>query len=104
MFIDTHCHLEKEYYQDINKVIEENRKSNILKIIVSGCSLETIDEVISYTNKYEDVYATIGFHPDQVLNVTDENLEEIEEKIKINKKVIGVGEIGLDYHYSKENP
>ena len=103
MFIDTHCHLEKEYYQDINKVIEENRKSNILKIIVSGCSLETIDEVISYTNKYEDVYATIGFHPDQVLNVTDENLEELEEKIKINKKVIGVGEIGLDYHYSKEN-
>lgn len=101
MFIDTHCHLSIEDYEDIDKVILENREAGIDKIIISGCSYNSIIESLELSNKYEDIYVTIGFHPDQVQNITNDDIQFLKEKIK-NKKVVGIGEIGLDYHYSKD--
>lgn len=103
MYIDTHCHLSKEYYDDINKVIEENKLNNIDKMIVSGCEKNSIREVIDIINKYDLVYATIGYHPDQINIVTDKDIEDLEEVIKSNQKIVGIGEIGLDYHYDSNN-
>ncbi len=103
MFIDTHCHLEKKYYDDIYKVIEDNRKANIDKIVVSGCEKEEIKEVIEYAKKYDDVYLTLGFHPEYADSVTKEDIIWLKEIVSNNKKIIGIGEIGLDYYYSKEN-
>ena len=103
MFIDTHCHLEKKYYDDIDKIIEDNRKAGIDKIIVSGCEKEEIKEVLEYAEKYEDVYLTLGFHPEYADLVTEEDIIWLKQIIITNKKVIGMGEIGLDYYYSKEN-
>ena len=102
MYIDTHCHLSIEDYDDIDKVIEENRKAGIDKIIISGCTRDTIIESLELISKYPDVYATIGYHPSEVSITTDDDLLLLEEQIK-NKKVVGIGEIGLDYHYGKEN-
>ena len=101
MFIDTHCHLSVEDYDDIETVIENNRKAGISKIIISGCSYDSINESLKISEKYEDVYVTIGFHPDQVDFITDKELAFLREKLN-RPKVIGIGEIGLDYHYSKE--
>lgn len=101
MFIDTHCHLSVEDYDDIETVIENNRKAGISKIIISGCSYDSINESLKISEKYEDVYVTIGFHPDQVAFITDKELAFLREKLNC-PKVIGIGEIGLDYHYSKE--
>ena len=58
MYIDTHCHLEKKYYEDIDKIIKENREAGIDRIIVSGCEKEEIKEVLEYAEKYDDVYLT----------------------------------------------
>ena len=102
MFIDTHCHLSIEDYDDIDLVIEENRKAGIDKIIISGCTRDTIVESLELCDKYEDVYATIGYHPSEVSITTDDDLKLLEEQLK-HKKVVGVGEIGLDYHYGKED-
>lgn len=102
MYIDTHCHLSKEDYDDIDLVIRENKENNVNRIIISGCTKETIVESIALANKYEGIYLTIGFHPSEV-NTTDQDLEWLEEQIKSNPKVIGIGEIGLDYHYGKED-
>ena len=99
MFIDTHCHLEKEFYGDINNVIEENRKAGVYKIIVSGCSKEEIVEVLEYAHMYDDVYLTVGFHPEFSETVKDSDINWLKEIIKSNPKVVGIGEIGLDYHY-----
>lgn len=103
MFIDTHCHLSTDYYNSIEDVILENRKNKIDKIIISGCCKDEIETSLQYIKSYSDVYATIGYHPDQADDIRLEEVEELEELIKNNQKIVGIGEIGLDYHYTKEN-
>jgi len=103
MFTDTHCHLSKEDYDDIGKVIEDAKINHINRLIISGCEKRNIDEAIEIANKYENVYLALGFHPEEVDNITTEDIDELKNKIKENKKVVAVGEIGLDYHYVKGN-
>ena len=102
MYIDTHCHLSLEDYDDIDLVIKENRENSISKIIISGYSRDTIKESLELIEKYDDVYATIGYHPSEVDITTDEDLSLLEKQIQ-NKKIVGIGEIGLDYHYGNDN-
>ncbi|HIS91260.1 MAG TPA: TatD family hydrolase [Candidatus Faecisoma merdavium] len=86
--VDTHCHITSEYYDNILEVISK-MKDNI--IIVSGTNKEDIKEVISLCN-YKNIYGTIGIYPTEELD-----LKIIEDNIN-NKKIVGIGEIGLDYH------
>ena len=102
MYIDTHCHLSMEDYLDIDKVIEENKNALVEKIVVSGCSRESIDEVMDLKDKYDMVYVTIGYHPEYADTITESDLDYLKSLLG-EKKVVGIGEIGLDYHYTKEN-
>lgn len=102
MYIDTHCHLSIEDYNDIDKVIEENKDALVEKIVVSGCSRESIEEVMDLKDKYDMVYVTIGYHPEYADTVTESDLDYLKSLLG-EKKIIGIGEIGLDYHYTKEN-
>jgi len=102
MYIDTHCHLSIEDYDNIDDVIKENRNNNIDKIIISGCTKSSIIESLDLSSKYDDVYVTIGFHPSEADITTKDDLKFLEKSLS-NKKVVGIGEIGLDYHYGKEN-
>ena len=86
--VDTHCHITSEYYDNILEVISK-MKDNI--IIVSGTNKDDIKEVINLCN-YKNVYGTIGIYPTEELD-----LKIIEDNIN-NKKIVGIGEIGLDYH------
>ena len=86
--VDTHCHITSEYYDNIGEVINK-MKDNI--IIVSGTNKDDIKEVINLCN-YKNVYGTIGIYPTEELD-----LKIIEDNIN-NKKIVGIGEIGLDYH------
>lgn len=102
MYIDTHCHLSMEDYLDIDKVIEENKDALVEKIVVSGCSRESIEEVMDLKDNYDMVYVTIGYHPEYADTVTESDLDYLKSLLG-EKKVVGIGEIGLDYHYTKEN-
>ena len=102
MYIDTHCHLSIEDYDDIDQVIDDNRKSGIDKIIVSGCTKDSILESLEYSKKYDDVYLTIGFHPSEVNDINTDDIYVLSQQLK-EDKVVGIGEIGLDYHYGKED-
>lgn len=102
MYIDTHCHLSREDYDDIDKVIEENKNALVEKIVVSGCSRESIEEVMDLKDKYDMVYVTIGYHPEYADTITESDLDYLKSLLG-EKKIIGIGEIGLDYHYTKEN-
>ncbi len=102
MFIDTHCHLSKEDYDDINKIIKEDKEAGVDKIVVSGCSRDSIDEVMTFKDTYDMVYVTIGYHPEYVDSVTLKDLDYLKSLL-CEKKVVGIGEIGLDYHYTKDN-
>ena len=102
MFIDTHCHLSYEYYDDIDKIVSDNKGALVDKIIISGCDKKGIKESLYFSKKYDGVYVSIGYHPDEVLNISVSDIEELESIIK-SEEVVAIGEIGLDYHYTKEN-
>ena len=102
MYIYTHCHLSSEDYDDIDLVIKEDLENGIDKIIVSGYSRQSIIETLDLIEKYPFIYATIGYHPSEADITNKDDLVLLEEQIK-NKKVVGIGEIGLDYHYGKDN-
>ncbi len=103
MFIDTHCHLSLEDYSDIDQVLKDNREKGVMSIIISGCSRDDILEALDYSKRYDDVYATIGYHPSEALTTTDYDLELLEDQLQSSNKVVGLGEIGLDYYYGKES-
>lgn len=102
MFIDTHCHLSKDDYDDIDLVIKENKEAGISKMIISGCSKESIVESIEIAERYDNVYVTLGFHPSEVDSVDDNLLLQLVRYLEY-EKVVGLGEIGLDYYYGKDN-
>ena len=102
MYIDTHCHLSLEDYDDIDLVIKENRENSIDKIIISGCTRDTIKETLDLIDKYPDVYATIGYHPSETDITNESDLIVLEEQLQ-REKIVGIGEIGLDYHYGSDN-
>lgn len=102
MFVDTHCHISSEYYDDIDLIIKENMENKVNKIIVSGCDKDSIKEVIDLANKYSDLYLTLGFHPEFANEITDDDIDNLSDLLN-NDKVVGVGEIGLDYYYVKDN-
>lgn len=102
MFIDTHCHLSNEDYDDIDLVVKENIENDINYMIISGCTRDTILESLKYADEFSNIYTTIGYHPSEALVTTEEDLLLLEKQIQ-NKKVVGIGEIGLDYHYGKDD-
>ena len=98
--IDTHAHIISEFYDDIDKLIEELKNKDILKVINCADSVETSKEVLNIYRKYEGyLLPAIGIHPE---NVDIDSVEDIELLLK-NNKVFAIGEIGLDYHYNDEN-
>lgn len=98
MFVDTHCHFEKQYYENFDEIINNAKKENVNILIACGCSKSANLEALDVASKYENIYTTIGFHPDQADIITDEDLNVLEKQLSI-KEVVGIGEIGLDYYY-----
>lgn len=99
MMIDTHCHLSKDDYDNLEDVIK-NMENNIM--IVSAASPKDIKEVVLLCDKYENIYGTIGIHPEYADSYTSADLKILEDNLK-NSKIVGIGEIGLDYYYTDEN-
>jgi len=102
--IDIHCHLTfKEYDADREQVIEEAKK--ILKCVVtSGVEPEDAKHALELAEMHEGfVFVTLGLHPIHVAGRTDQEIEEYEEFISDNKRrIVGIGEIGLDYHWVRD--
>lgn len=98
MYIDTHCHVFSEYYDDIEEIVRKCKENNVTKIIVSGCDMKSNMEVLELVNKYDIIYGTIGFHPTELDAFKEEYFNFLIDNIN-NNKIVGVGEIGLDYHY-----
>lgn len=102
MFTDTHCHIYKEYYDDIAEVVENAKENNINRMVNNGCDTRTNEEVLSLVKKIDNMYGAIGIHPEYVEEYKLEDLDFIKENL-VNEKIVAIGEIGLDYHYTKEN-
>ena len=99
MLIDTHCHISDEDYENKEEIIK-NMENNIM--IVSTASPKDIEEVVNLCETHKNIYGTIGIHPEFADTYKDEDLQKLE-KYLAHPKIVGIGEIGLDYHYTKEN-
>lgn len=100
MLIDTHCHIESKKY-NIQVLMNDILGSGIEKIIVSGYDTNSNKEAIMLAEQYPFVCASIGFHPESVKDITDDDYEVLKEELR-HPKVVAVGEIGLDYHWNPE--
>lgn len=99
MLIDTHCHLSLEDYENIDEIVERMGR-NIM--IISGVDDITNKEVMTYVDKYPNVYGMVGIHPGNIEKIKGNSFSMIEKYLK-HPKIVGVGEIGLDYHYPNIN-
>lgn len=95
MFIDTHCHLNE---LDMEHELPLLREAHISKMITIGYDMESSTQAMELAKRYPEVYATVGFHPTELAKRKEGDLVLIERMAK-GEKVVGIGEIGLDYHY-----
>ena len=102
MIFDTHCHLNDEkLLQNVDEIIKNAREVGVNRFLVVGWDKDSSLEAIKLAEQYDEVYATIGFHPENIFDATDEDFEETMKYIN-HPKVVAVGEIGLDYHWTKD--
>lgn len=102
MLIDSHCHVLSSEYDDIDKIIKDVFATDVGKIIINGFDLASSIEAVSIAEKYENVYAAIGIGPENIDSFKNEDIEMFEH-LALSSKVVAVGEIGLDYYWTREN-
>ena len=98
MLVDTHCHIFREYYDDIDEVVMRARDAGVTMLVVNGIDRITNEEVLELVKKYDIVYGALGFQPEVAESINDDDFSFIEKHIN-DDKIVAVGEIGLDYHY-----
>ena len=101
MLFDTHVHLNAEQYnEDLQEVISRAQNEGVTNMVVVGFDRPTILRAMELAESYQFIYACIGWHPVDAIDMTDQDLEWIEE-LSSHPKVVGIGEMGLDYHWDK---
>lgn len=101
MIVDTHLHLNTEDYEkDLDQVIKKAYDEGVKKLIVIGMDEASSIKAIKIAETYDHVYATVGLHPGYVDD--DDNTDFIEPLLS-HPKVVGVGETGLDFYWTKDN-
>ncbi len=104
MIIDTHGHYEDEKFdEDRDELLGNMQARGIRAIVTVGASMRTSRNAVALTKAYENVYAAVGVHPDDVgeLEKDEQAFAELEQ-LSYNEKVVAIGEIGLDYHWDVE--
>lgn len=104
MFVDVHCHLHfKQFDQDRAEVIQRAKNAGVVAILNSGTDLESNKVTLELAKKYDLVKPSLGIYPTYAQDLTEEELMRDLEFIKQHKKDISaIGEIGLDFHSTKE--
>ena len=101
--IDSHCHLDHEpLLSDLENIIQRSKAVGIKKLLTISTSIESFSRVKEIVKKDEIIYGTIGIHPHETNNDIV-NSEFIEKSLKENKKIIGIGETGLDFFYNNSD-
>ena len=106
-FFEQHAHYNDEKFdQDREGVINKVYNSGVTKIVNAGYSVESSIQAIDLAEKYSFIYATCGVSPNDIPENKEEidlQLKEVTKLAKSSKKVVAIGEIGLDYYWNKEN-
>ena len=101
MIIDSHCHLDyQNLYQQLDKIIHRAKVNDVKYLLTICTTLESFEKIKYIISKYENIYGTFGIHPHESKNFTQVDLKYILNHKKNNKKIIGIGETGLDFYYN----
>lgn len=99
MYIDTHAHLNYNDLQpELDAILERARTAGVEKIIVPATDLKSSLEIIELIQKYDMLYGAVGIHPTELKDFSEDHLQKIEE-LCTERKIVAIGEIGLDYHW-----
>ncbi len=97
--VDTHAHLDNSQYDsDRAEVIKRARQGGVSQILTVGCDLASSQASIALANEHPDIYASVGIHPHDALEGSDDGIATLRHLAKSNPKVVAIGEIGLDFY------
>lgn len=100
MFIDTHTHLNSEQFAgNYQEIIGGLQKNNVEAVICVGYDRDSSDRAFEMAQRNKSVYCSLGVHPHDAISVKDDDYQRFTD-LASNKKVVAIGEIGLDYHYN----
>ena len=106
-FFDSHAHLDDEKFnEDREELIEKIKQDGIGKLVSAGYNIESSKKSIELSKKYDFIYSTCGVSPNDIPQTEEKlwkMLDEIKKIGKQNKKIVAIGEIGLDYYWNKQN-
>lgn len=101
MLFDTHVHVNAEQFnEDLEDVIERAQEAGVNNMVVVGFDRPTITRAMELIETYDFMYAAVGWHPVDAIDMTEEDLKWIED-LSSHPKVVAIGEMGLDYHWDK---
>lgn len=96
---DSHAHYDdRRFDKDRLSLLDSLNESGVVGVTNIGCDMKSSYNSVEFAEKYNFIYATVGIHPHEAKNLVKGDLTELEKLCK-NKKVVAIGEIGLDYHY-----
>ena len=102
--IDTHCHLDfKELKNRLDSVIKDAKINNVTDMVTISTNLSRIDPIKKISEKYEEVFFTVGVHPNEAHKDKQFDDHDFIKNYSKHLKCVGIGEGGLDYYYNKEN-
>ena len=100
MIIDSHCHLEYEpMSSNLKEVVDRALKNNVKYLLSISTTDESFDKILKIVENYKIIYGTYGIHPHETKNYLSITSDQIVKKTNLNKKIIGIGETGLDFYY-----
>lgn len=100
MFTDTHSHIHfAEEFQDIDDILKRASTANVLRQIIVGCTPQDSRQALAFVQEHADfqLWSTLGVHPHHANELTPEILEEFTQLVRKEKKIVALGEMGLDY-------
>lgn len=101
MLIDTHCHLDFDWFdEDRDAVVERALAASVTQMVVPGLDLENCRTILALTEKYDGVFAAVGIHPNSSAEWQDSWVGILRDLAQ-QPKVVAIGEIGLDYYWDK---
>ena len=104
MLVDTHCHLDFETLSnELNDVVDRAHKAGVTRMVTISTLVRDMKKLLDITERFEDVYCSVGTHPSSSHEENDTTVEKLLEFAK-NPKVVAIGEVGLDYHYDDATP
>ncbi|MBR1908799.1 TatD family hydrolase [bacterium] len=99
--IDTHCHIDMIEDISVKEILENAENNSVKKIIIPSADRSSFDKIIELAISYEQIYCMLGVFPEEAKTWNDNILDEIKNLAAKNKKIVGIGEIGLDYYWDK---